>query len=49
MIAAGYDKDGQLVGVRFLTDVEQTVEIPGAVTVKRFTLDRFYRPIAQNR
>ena len=49
VIAAGYDKDGQLVGVRFLTDAEQTVEIPGAVTVKRFTLDRFYRPTAQNR
>ena len=46
VIAAGYDAFGRLVGVQFLSAAELPVKIPGAVTVKRFTVDRFYRPIA---
>lgn len=46
VIAAGYDALGRLVGVQFLSAAELPVKIPGAVTVKLFTVDRFYRPIA---
>lgn len=46
VIAAGYDAFGRLVGVQFLSAAELPVKIPGAVTVKLFTVDRFYRPIA---
>lgn len=46
IIAAGYDALGRLVGVQFLSAAELPVKIPGAVTVKLFTVDRFYRPIA---
>ena len=46
-IAAGYDKTGRLIGVRFLSDTEQTAAFPGATTVKIFFVDQTFRPISE--
>lgn len=47
VIAAGYNALGQLVGVQILSNAKARANIPGAVTVKIFTLDSSYRPIAE--
>lgn len=47
VIAAGYNICGQLVGVQFLSGADAYANIPDAVTIRIFTLDSSYRPIAQ--
>ena len=47
VIAAGYNDLGQLVGVQILSNAEARANIPGAATIKIFTLDSSYRPIAE--
>ena len=47
VIAAGYNALGQLVGVRILASADANANIPGAATIKIFTLDSSYRPIAE--
>lgn len=47
VIAAGYNALGQLVGVKILESADANANIPGAATIKIFTLDSSYRPIAE--
>lgn len=47
VIAAGYNALGQLVGVKILASADAHANIPGAATIKIFTLDSSYRPIAE--
>ena len=47
VIAAGYNVLGQLVGVQILASADANANIPGAATIKIFTLDSSYRPIAE--
>ena len=47
VIAAGYNALGQLVGVQILSNAEARANIPDAATIKIFTLDSSYRPIAE--
>lgn len=47
VIAAGYNALGQLVGVKILASADANANIPGAATIKIFTLDSSYRPIAE--
>ena len=47
VIAAGYNDLGQLVGVKILESADANANIPGAATIKIFTLDSSYRPIAE--
>ena len=47
VIAAGYNALGQLVGVQILSNAEARANIPDAGTIKIFTLDSSYRPIAE--
>ena len=47
VIAAGYNVLGQLVGVKILASADENANIPGAATIKIFTLDSSYRPIAE--
>ena len=47
VIAAGYNARGQLVGVQILSNAEARANIPDAATIKIFTLDSSYRPIAE--
>ena len=46
VIAAGYNILGQLVGVQILASADAHANIPNAATIKIFTLDSSYRPIA---
>lgn len=47
VIAAGYNALGQLVGVKILASADAHANIPDAATIKIFTLDSSYRPIAE--
>lgn len=47
VIAAGYNALGQLVGVKILASADANANIPDAATIKIFTLDSSYRPIAE--
>lgn len=47
VIAAGYNALGQLVGVKILESADANANIPDAATIKIFTLDSSYRPIAE--
>lgn len=47
VIAAGYNALGQLVGVQILSSADARANIPNAATIKIFTLDSSYRPIAE--
>lgn len=47
VIAAGYNTLGQLVGVQILSNADARANIPDAATIKIFTLDSSYRPIAE--
>ena len=47
VIAAGYNTRGQLVGVQILASADARAAIPNAATIKIFTLDSSYRPIAE--
>lgn len=47
VIAAGYNALGQLVGVKILASADANANIPGAATIKIFTLDSSYCPIAE--
>ena len=47
VIAAGYNARGQLVGVQILSSADARANIPNAATIKIFTLDSSYRPIAE--
>lgn len=47
LFAAGYDKDGRLVGVKLVSGMDDPVTIDGAVTIKYFIVDLSYRPLTE--